>query len=47
MGRARSQYLVAGPLIVARTYGEVAQAASSCRALESGSDLGVGGTQNI
>ena len=39
MGRACSQCLVAGPLIVTRTCGEVTQVASSCRALGSSSDL--------
>ena len=38
MGRASSWCLVAGPLTVARTHGNVAQYAPSCRALGSGSD---------
>ena len=49
MGRASSQCLVARPLTVARTHGEVAQAAPSFRALGSGSDLQVSvcGAQRI
>ena len=49
MGRASSQYLVAGPLTVARILGKVAQVAPSCRTLGSDSDLqaGVGSTQSI
>ena len=38
MGRASSSCLVTGTLKVARTFGKVAQAAPSCRALRSGSD---------
>ena len=38
MGRASRQCLVAGPLRAVRTHREVPQAASDCRALESGSD---------
>ena len=46
MGRASSYCLVAGPLIVARTCGKMAQVASSCRALGSDSDQeGVGGAR--
>ena len=50
IGRAGSQCLIAGPLAVARTQGEVAaQAAPGFRALGSGSDLqgGGGSTQSL
>ena len=49
MGRASSPCLVAGPLTVARTLGEVAQAPPGGRALESGSDTlgGIFGTQGV
>ena len=49
MVRASSQFLVAGPLTVARTCGEVVQAVPGCRALGSGSDpqAVVDGTQSI
>lgn len=39
MSRASSQCLVTGPLTVARTHRKVVQAAPSCRALGSGSEL--------
>ena len=46
MDKASSQCLVAGPLTVARTGREVAQAAPVCRPLGSGNDpqAGVGGS---
>ena len=50
MGKACSQCLVAGPITVASTCGEVGvQAAPGCRALESGSDPqgGGGSTQSL
>ena len=49
MSRASSKCLVAGPLRVVKTHGEVVQAASGCRALGSDSDpqAGVGHTQSI
>ena len=44
MGRACSQCLIAGPLTVVKTCGELTQAAPGCRALGSSSDpqAGVG-----
>lgn len=47
--KACSQCLVAGPLTVVRTLGEVAQAAPCCRALATGSDPqgGVAGTLSL
>jgi len=47
MGRASSQCLVAGPLTVARTCREVAQASPGFRALGHGNDFqaGVGNAQ--
>ena len=48
MCRASSQYLIAGPLTVARSHGKEAQAAPSCRAWGIDSDQAcVGGTQSI
>ena len=49
VGRACSHCLVAGPLTVVRTCGEMAQAAPGCRALGSGSDpqAGVGSAQSL
>ena len=38
MGRASSQCLVAGSLTVAKPCGKLAETASSCKALGSGSD---------
>ena len=47
MGKASSQFLVAGPLRVSRTCGKVVQVVSIYRALESGSEsqAGIGSTQ--
>ena len=49
MGKTNRQFLVAGPLTVARRCGKVAQAAHSCMALGSGSDpqTGVGNAQSV
>ena len=49
MGGASSHCLVAGPLTMSRTHGEVAQATPSFRALGSGNDpqSGADGTLSI
>lgn len=49
MGRACSQCLIAGPLTVVKTCGELKQAAPGCRALGSSSDpqAGVGCAQSL
>ena len=49
MGRSYSKCLVARPLVVERTQGEVAQVDSCCRALENGSNPhgGIGGAQGL
>ena len=49
VGRASSQFLVAGPLTMAGTHWKFVKTAPSCRVLGNGSDTqaGVGGTQSV